>query len=308
MRRKKPDGTIKEYRYAAYKPKPREIGDTVEGLIDAYMSSPEWAAFSRATQLKRRGYLKPLAALNRLSVASVKRREIISLHDGMKAIGNGAAGGFLATAKALFSWAVEKDWIESPPTLRIKSVPGGHWRAWTREEADIAEKGLPEPLRRLVVLARHTGQRRADLCAMRWDQFDGKFIRLTQQKTKPGAKPVKLTIPVTQVLRAELEAWRADATAVTILQNAHGRPWRPESITQLLPYHFPKLGLDAGLNIHGFRKLAATELANAGCSPHEIASITGHRTLAMVQLYTQSVDQVRLAGAAVVRLEKYRKG
>ncbi len=34
----------------------------------------------------------------------------------------------------------------------------------------------------------------------------------------------------------------------------------------------------------------------------KIAAITGHRTLAMVQEYTRSADQERLAGAAVVKL------
>jgi integrase len=51
------------------------------------------------------------------------------------------------------------------------------------------------------------------------------------------------------------------------------------------------------------RKLAATNLAEAGCSAHEIAAITGHRSLALVSLYTASADQERMATAAIVRLQ-----
>lgn len=40
---------------------------------------------------------------------------------------------------------------------------------------------------------------------------------------------------------------------------------------------------------------------------HEIAAITGHHTLAMVQEYTQSADQERLAGVAVVKLTQFTK-
>ena len=40
--------------------------------------------------------------------------------------------------------------------------------------------------------------------------------------------------------------------------------------------HAPRAGLPR-LGIHGLRKLAATRLADAGCSTHEIAAITGHR-------------------------------
>ena len=58
-----------------------------------------------------------------------------------------------------------------------------------------------------------------------------------------------------------------------------------------------------GLNLHGLRKLAAVRLAEAGCSLHEIAAITGHESLAQVSLYTADVDQERLALAAVTRLK-----
>jgi integrase len=57
------------------------------------------------------------------------------------------------------------------------------------------------------------------------------------------------------------------------------------------------------LSVHGLRKLAATALAEAGCSVHEIAAVTGHKTLAMVALHTASVQQKTLAEAAITRLE-----
>lgn len=46
---------------------------------------------------------------------------------------------------------------------------------------------------------------------------------------------------------------------------------------------------------HGLRKAAATRLAMAGATAHEIQAITGHRTLSEVQRYTQSVNQTALA-------------
>lgn len=53
--------------------------------------------------------------------------------------------------------------------------------------------------------------------------------------------------------------------------------------------------------------LAAAELAEAGCTEKEIAAMTDHRTLAMVQFYTRSADQGRLASAAVVKLANVGK-
>ncbi|MCZ6773322.1 MAG: tyrosine-type recombinase/integrase, partial [Proteobacteria bacterium] len=56
---------------------------------------------------------------------------------------------------------------------------------------------------------------------------------------------------------------------------------------------------------HGLRYTAAARLAEAGCSLKEIASITGHKSLAMIEKYSREADQKRLAGAAIFALEEY---
>ncbi|WP_442859439.1 tyrosine-type recombinase/integrase [Bosea sp. Tri-49] len=45
-------------------------------------------------------------------------------------------------------------------------------------------------------------------------------------------------------------------------------------------------GLPERCVTHGIRKAAARRLAEAGCTAHEIASITGHKSLNEVQRYT----------------------
>jgi integrase len=54
---------------------------------------------------------------------------------------------------------------------------------------------------------------------------------------------------------------------------------------------------------HGLRKAAGRRLAEAGCTPHEIMAILGHKTLSEAERYTRDADQARLATAAVARLE-----
>jgi len=111
-----------------------------------------------------------------------------------------------------------------------------------------------------------------------------------------------LVIPASTELRKELDQWRKSVRAVTILETGRGRPWLPSYLSHALAAGLPKIGLPAGLNIHGPRKLAAVRLAEAGCSAHEIAAITGHRTLTMVQHYTEAANQRTLADIAVLRL------
>ncbi|HEX3587817.1 MAG TPA: tyrosine-type recombinase/integrase [Candidatus Angelobacter sp.] len=294
------DGTVKEYRYAPHKPKRRERpADTIDALIEAYRRSPEWHTLAENSRRTYATYLREIEKVGHIRVAEVRRRDLLIARDAiMQSRGRGAAQGFIRSVSALLSWAVDREWIDYSPANRIKALSGGHLRAWSAQEADKAQAELPEHLRRVVVLARYTGQRRGDLCAMTWSAFDGESIRVKQQKTGE-----ELVIPCHPALRAELARWREEATSVSILTNTLGRPWRPVHLSHELPVALARLEMPAGLNVHGLRKLAATSLADAGCTPHEIAAVTGHRTLAMVALYTRGADQERLASAAIVRLQ-----
>jgi integrase len=297
------DGTVKEYRYDPHQPKRRgvAVGDTLASLIAAFQRSPEWLRLAADTRQNYTLYLRTLDRVGHVRAADVKRRDLLTIRDSVAASrGNGAAFGFVRAVSALFAWGVDREWLEHNIAHGCtKGLPRGHLRAWTAQEAATAIALLPEHLRRVVVLALYTGQRRGDLCSLPWSAYDGRAIRLTQGKT---AEP--LVIPCHPALKAELDGWTVCRTAVTILTDAQGKPWKPNLLSHYLPAALVRIGLSNELNIHGLRKLAATNLAEAGCSAHEIASVTGHRTLAMVALYTRSVDQERLASAAIVRLSE----
>lgn len=291
------DGTVKEYRYARNKPRAPKP-DTIDALLTAYRSSPEWSALAKTTRATYMIYLKELEKVGGVLVADVTRRDVRVVLDRMTATrGAAAAAYFVKVTSMLLSWAVERDWIPFNPLARMKLPRGGSLPAWLWEEADEAQAKLPEHLRRVVVLARYTGQRRGDLIAMTWRAFDGTTIRVRQQKTGE-----ELVIPCHPVLRMELLRWKAEARSLTILTNMLGQPWTPQHLSHSLPKSLRRIGLRDRINVHGLRKLAAASLAEAGCSTHEIMAITGHRTLAMVDHYTRSANQRRLANAAIVRL------
>ena len=50
---------------------------------------------------------------------------------------------------------------------------------------------------------------------------------------------------------------------------------------------------------HGLRKTASVRLAEAGCTPHEIAAITGHASLKEIERYTKTAERKRLAASAM---------
>jgi integrase len=299
------DGTTKVYRYGPHRPQHRSYAanDSLAALIAEFQRSPEWRRLAETTCQNYALYLRTLDRVGHVRVQDVRKRDLLSARDSIAANrGDGAAIGFIRAASALFAWAIRREWIEHNPAQGgTEGLTRGHLRAWTTLEADTAIDLLPEHLRRVVVLALYTGQRRGDLCTLRWSAYDGHAIRLTQEKT---AEPV--VIPCHAALKSELDAWRqgpiVGIAEATILTDARGKPWKPNLLSHYLPAALVRIGLSNELNVHGLRKLAATNLAEAACTAHEIAAITGHKTLAMVELYTRTADQQRLAGAAIMRL------
>lgn len=293
-RRTLADGRVAEYRYA-----PRTRQGSVAYVIGLWQNSVEWDALRPRTQDNYVAYIDPFyAAMKHVQVASVRRKNLMAIRDEVaRKSGHGAALTFCRAVSAFFTWALEAEHVEVSPATRLATkLKRGHWPAWRDDQAQRAMAELPEPFRRAVVLAYYTGQRRGDLCTMRWADYDGTVIRLTQEKTDEP-----MVLPVHPRLKAELEAWKIERRSLTILEH-RGRPWDVKYLTQRLPQHLERIGLPRGLNMHGLRRLAAVRLAEAGCTPHEIGAITGHRTLAMVQEYTRGVRQRGLADIAILRL------
>jgi len=55
-------------------------------------------------------------------------------------------------------------------------------------------------------------------------------------------------------------------------------------------------------SFHGLRKAASVRLAEAGCTPHEIAAITGHASLEEIVRYRQTADRKRLGASAMEKV------
>lgn len=301
VRKRLADGTVKEYTYSRQpKPKarPAPAGDTLRALIAAYERSPEWAALAPRTVKNRLIALRPLNRIGDLRVTEWRRRDILLLRDAIAmARGPAAGNAFAAAVATLFAWARDRGWIEHSPADRIRALPGGAFPTWTEADLARAMRYFSEPARRAVVLAVHTGQRRGDLVNLRWSNIAGGTLRLVQEK---GRHP--LALPIHPGLAGELAAWRKTSAGQHILAHDDGTPWDRDHLTMMVLRERRAAGLPEGLNLHGLRKLAAVRLAQAGCSAHEIAAVTGHRTLAEVARYTAAADQERLARAATAKL------
>jgi len=274
---------------------------TVGSAIREWWDSVEWDGLKPGTQTSYTTYITPLyRSMSQVELASVRRSHLMRMRDEIATgRGHGAALVFCHAVSAFFSWAMERELVEASPAMKLATkLKRGSWPAWRDDQAQLAMRELPEPYRRAVVLAYHTGQRRGDLCKLRWADYDGDVIRLTQEKTD---EPLEIPVHHMPAFKAELDAWKRERTTLTILEHL-GKPWVPEYLSARLPRYLEAIGLPRQLGLHGLRRLTAVRLAEAGCTPHQIAAITGHKTLAMVQHYTRGVRQRTLADVAILSL------
>jgi len=194
----------------------------------------------------------------------------------------------------IMRFGYDRGYCLGDPTRAIRSLPPKKgWERWTQEEIDAVMKAADQSVRDAITLALYTGQRRSDLVLMRWDNYDGSYIHIIQKKTR---KPI--SIPVHPVLKKELERMRNDNKGETILVSKTGERWMPDYLTDSVTTVARSLGIDKVL--HGLRKTTASVLAEHGCTPHEIAAITGQSLYEVIK-YTRGAEQKELARRAVDR-------
>ena len=300
VRRKLADGTIKEYHYE--KGKKVALPGSIGALVQEYRKTPEFLALKPNTKKNYFRAMKHMEPLYYCAITDIKRRHVIKLRNELAktpALANQVRLFF----SVLMQFAVDMEYCESNPAARIKNLAAGHYDRWSDEQIEYALTHMPERFRRAILLALYTGQRQGDLVKMRWDEYDGESVYVAQEKTGE-----KLWIFCHAALRAELEAWKRDRTAVTILTDSLGTPYKHAgTFATVFSAERKKHPCLNGLVFHGLRKTAAAKLAEAGCSSLEIKAITGHRSLEMVELYTRQADQKRRSRSAVVKLENAGK-
>jgi integrase len=185
------------------------------------------------------------------------------------------------------------------PTTDIRKL---HRQAWEHEpwpEAVIkkfAAEARPKANASLaLLLLLYTGQRAGDVAAMKWEQYDGKGIKVRQQKTAE-----LLWIPCHSKLKDALD--RAEWKSEFILTTQLGSGYSAGAFCNMIAEATAQIG-HKEYTAHGLRKNAAIALAEADCTVHQIMAITGHKTLKQAMHYTKGVAQKRLAREAIDKLE-----
>jgi integrase len=277
----------------------RAKAGTVAATVSMYLASVTFADLADETRRTRRNLLERFReAHGDKRIASIEKKHVQALIDA-KAATPSAARNLLAVIRLLMKFAIEAGIRADDPTLGVKRVKikTDGFRTW--DENDIAAFEATHPIgtraRLALALLLGTGQRRGDIVKMGCQHVRGDKIAVRQSKTK-----TPLMIPIGIELRRAIDATPAEH--MTFLMTAYGRPFTAAGFTNSFRDMCNEAGLPNGLSAHGLRNAMCRRLAEAGCTEKQIAAISGHKTLRMVQHYTRAADQERLARSALEQL------
>jgi integrase len=225
-------------------------------------------------------------------IALLQRQHIITLLRSKKRF---AACHWLKAIRALMKYAVENGLRADNPATGVKlpNLKTDGYHSWTEAEIAqfLAHHGPATMARLALILLLYTGQRRGDVVQMGRQHIRDGLLHVRQQKTG-----IELAIPIHATLAATIA--EAPANHLTLLTTQTGKPFSAAGFGNWFRDRCNEAGL-RHCSAHGLRKAVGRRLAEAGCTMHEIAAITGHASLSEVQRYTKAADQKRLALSAM---------
>jgi len=270
---------------------------SVSAAIAEYYGSQAFRSLSGGTPASRRAILEKFRDKHgHLPLASLPKEFVVALIDTMTPH---EAKNWLVAFKHVVRWALERKLMRNDPTLsvHIKRPKSDGFHTWTEQETAQFEARWPigSKPRLALALGLYTAQRRGDVVRIGRQHIRDGVLTVRQAKT--GAT---LAIPVHPDLAAIIAA--TPVGHLTLLVTQTGKSYGANDFSEMFRSWCDAAGLPQRCVFHGLRKAACTRLADAGCTAHEIAAISGHKTLKEVERYTKGADQARLARAAMERI------
>lgn len=279
----------------------RNPAGSISSAIAGYYSSAEYQRLSPSSKGNYRRVLEHFRTEHgEKPLAGLEAKHVNAIMDAM-AKTPAAANILRKRLHSVYEYAIGAGLITENPIKRSKRVRYDQksYRSWT--EADItafrAKWKEGSTYRLALELLLYTGLRRSDVVRVGWKHVKDGAIHVSTVKSQ---HKTHLRIPIHAELQHHLDLVPRDRK--TFLATISGGDRSAKGFTNWLREAAHDAGLPSDLSPHGLRHAACRRLAEAGCTPHQIQSITGHKNLAEVETYTRAVDQARLAESAIARL------
>jgi len=269
---------------------------TLNDVIKDYQKTERWLGLAAKTRFNYQDHIIKMEGFADKPLKDITRKEIVEFINWFHE--TPSVGKIMLTVlRNVINHALDCGYITQSPIPPIRLIGKTNpIPRWTDAELEEFIATAPLYLARTIVAALYTGQRRSDLANIMDCDYDGKFIRVTQQKTGK-----RLIIPVHENLKQALDVKKPKPEVPYLLWNKAGDKWSVGNLTRSVQRHAQKIG-QANTTIHGIRKSTASKLAEAGATVPQIAAITGH-SFKEVERYVLEADKVRLAEQAIGLME-----
>ncbi len=276
---------------------------TIKDLVDLYQAASDFTNLAAKTKKDYKRYLDFLAEkFGDAPAKDMDREFVLTLRQKFSDTPR-KADYMIAVLRRLCAFAIDRPKrfeLTINPALRSGRLakPDGH-KPWPPALIAGFREHAAKELLWVVEFILNTGQRSGDAVKATWTDIEAGGLHVAQNKT--GAE---IWVPFTDDFALLLEAIPRKGN--TILAPTYADKWHLDTLRHEVQAQVERLGFKA-YSLHGLRYNAAVNLAAAGCSTHQIAAVTGHKTLAMVEKYTAKGDQRKLAQAAITKLQSGQK-
>jgi integrase len=281
---------------------------TLGWFVKEYLASDKFKAYSEGTRYNYRKALDLLKARLGGGLLADLDPEAVEVYSAEVAREHGPAAGDNQISMISNLWEFAKGFREFKrkgrfnPTIRMKrhyEHDGEGHLAWPEDVIETFDQDCPAHLQFTRLGLHYTGQRGGDVAAMRWEDFDGTRIHVVQEKT---GKKLWLNCP--KPLLAALKREQRNTNREFIFVHAYGEPWaNAQTLSHAIRNRLEALGIndkaEKGYTMHGLRKNAGMELAEAGCTVEEIMAVLGHKTPRMALFYCEQARQKVMNESAV---------
>lgn len=250
---------------------------TVREAIERYLSSILGKKSERVEQSTARPII---AALGHLSLFNLSNQHLAEFRDEqLQLVGPTTVVHRLSLLSKVLKIAYQEWSVPFPkgiPSVRKPKRPNGRDRRLLEGEYELLLGALSESLvvQRLVTFALETAMRRGELVNVKWEHVDLKNKTLHIPETKTG---VPRSVPLSERALALINSISSVDELIFDI--------RPDSVSQAFERACKRTKI-SGLRFHDLRHEATSRLFEKGLNTMEVATITGHKTLEMLNRYT----------------------
>lgn len=274
--------------------------DTVEGLIERYLTSEDWRNLKENSQRAYRLMFKTAIELH------LPRSKTLFGQTLSENVDRETVQRFIETVRQGYSqhrvfhtikcmrlvWAYAEraGLVDRNPwrNSRVRSVDRRQ-TIWTEKDikkvvSTADDLGL-HSIGTMVLMCYQMCQRPGDVRQLTWEQLHGDVFTFEQEKTG-----TKVSIPISDALKKRLETYSPSRTGTVVIYENTGQPFDRFMYYKAFRRVAKAAGINPDLRMADLRRTGATFLAQQGCTEDEIMSITGHKVRETLTIYVNRTE------------------